>query len=76
MISTVENMIWMACRVYRHQKRVRQMLDPRYYEKHGRSRWLYDESQARHMDLAHAIAALISCAGFLAVLVAWFLGVV
>lgn len=76
MFSTVENMIWTARRVYRHQRTIRQMLDPRAYERHGRSRWIPDASQARRMDVAHAIAAAFLAVVIAALVVAWFQGVI
>ena len=76
MISTLWDMVWTARRVYRHQRTVRQMLDPRAYERHGRSRWIPDESQARRMDIAHAIVAAFLAVVIAALVVAWFQGVI
>ena len=71
MISTIGDMIWTARRVYHHKKDVRRMLDPRYYERHGRSRWLPDASQARRVELAQLITFLALSAAFVASLLAW-----
>lgn len=76
MFSTVGDMIWTARRVHRHKRDVRRMLDPRYYERHGRSRWLPDESQARRLLLAQFVVALALSAGFVAALLAWCEGVI
>lgn len=68
--------IWTARRVYRHKREVRRMLDPRSYERHGRSRWIPDATITRRVELAQVIAFVIAFSAFVAASVAWCLGVI
>lgn len=76
MFATVGDMIWTARRVHHQQKRIRRMLDPRAYERHGRSRWLPDENQARRVELAQFIVSVVLSSAFVVAVAAWFLGVI
>ena len=76
MISIIGDMIWTARRVYHHKRDVRRMFDQRCYERHGRSRWLPDASQARRVELAQLVTFLALSAALVALLLAWCEGVI
>ena len=76
MFLTLSNALWTARRVYQQQRRIRHMLDPRTYERHGRSRWIPDETQARRVERAATMTGLFLIAAFVVASVAWLLGVI